>query len=197
MCRYAQKTYKSHYVCFQCRKSFKQPDVDDILRRIKKEKIYHEPDGGTIRKVGHIFTNRKTSGLFTKNDTEELRQLASEIENRTIKCPECGNIMADLGKDFKAPKKTAVKEWEIIESLFKTGKCFHTCGCYGMGYIPQTSREHEVYLKTILESYQKSLAFCQNKTIEEYTDKMEEINYWSERINKIKDEINHQQFKIV
>ncbi|MGN7705930.1 hypothetical protein [Chryseobacterium sp. 22543] len=100
MCRYARKTYKSHYVCFKCRKSFKQPDAYDIIQRIEKEKIYHNPNGKSIRKVGHVFT---------KAETKELEKMVSDIENRTVKCPECSNVMADLGKDFKAPKKQQSK----------------------------------------------------------------------------------------
>ncbi|WP_288374914.1 hypothetical protein [Chryseobacterium culicis] len=188
MCRYAGKTYKSHYVCFKCRKSFKQPESYDIIRRIEKEKIYHEPNGKSVRKVGYAFT---------KTETEELQKIVSEIENRTIKCPECSSPMADLGKDFKAPKKTAVKEWKIIESLFKTGKYFHTCGCDGIGYIPKNPSDYKIYLKTILQSYEESLISCQNKPIEEFTDKNEEINYWSDKIQKIKTEITDNKFKEV
>ncbi|NIF04274.1 hypothetical protein F3J23_02375 [Chryseobacterium sp. Tr-659] len=186
MCRYAGKTYKSHYACFKCRKAFKQPDADDILRRLRKEKVYHEPDGKSIRRIGYVFT---------KTETEELQKIVSEIENRTIKCPECSNIMADLGKDFKAPKKTAIKEWKIIEGLFKTGKCFHTCGCEGIGYIPKSPGDYKIYLKTMLQSYQESLISCQNKPIETFPDKNEEINYWSDKILKIKTEIIENTFE--
>lgn len=184
MCRYAEKTYKSHYACFQCRKVFKQPDAYDILKRIRKEKIYHEPDGKSIRKVG---------ALFTKAQCDQLDGLISEIESRIIKCPECSSTMADLGKDFKAPPKTAVKEWKIIESLFKIGKSFHSCGCDGIGYIPQNPKDYEIYLKAALHSYQESLASYQNRSIEECADKMEAVNYWSDKITNIKDEMIRQR----
>ncbi|WP_278351949.1 hypothetical protein [Chryseobacterium gleum] len=186
MCRYAGKTYKSHYACFKCRKSFKQADSSDILRRIKKEKIYHEP-GKTIRNVGYVFT---------KVETKELQKIVSEIENRTIKCPECSNMMADLGKDFKAPKKIAVKEWKIIESLFKTGKCFHSCGCDGIGYIPENPEDYEAYLNNMLKTYQDYLAACQKTLIEECPGKNDEIKYWSDNIQKIKTEIIGNRFEI-
>lgn len=104
MCRYAGKTYKSHYVCFKCRKSFKQQDAYDIIKRVEKEKVYHESNGKVIRKVGYVFRKR---------ETEELQKIVSEIENRTIKCPECSNVMADLGKDFKAPKKQQLKNGKL------------------------------------------------------------------------------------
>jgi len=188
MCRYAVKTYKSHYVCFKCRKSFKQPDAYDIIQRIEKEKVYHGSNGKAIVKIGHVFT---------KAQTKELQKIVSEIENRTIKCPECTSVMADLGKDFRAPKKTAVKEWKIIEGLFKTGKCFHSCGFDGIGYIPKNPKDYETYLNDILKTYQEYLAACQKTPIEECPEKIEEIKYWSGNIQKIKNEIIDNRFEIM
>lgn len=185
MCRYAGKTYKSHYACFSCRKSFKQTDSYDILARIEKDKVYHEPNGKSIRKVGPIFT---------KKERNKLDELISEIENRPIKCPKCGNVMADLGREFKAPKKTAIKEWKIIEGLYKIGKVFHTCGCDGIGYIPQNPKDYEVYLRNILEGYQNHLISCQKNTLTEFPDKIERANYWESQILKIKSEMISQKF---
>lgn len=183
MCRYSTTRYKSHYACFKCRKSFKQANSYDIFLRVRKE-------------ITGISENKKTSRLFVKQNNRKLSELMDEIENRPVKCPECGNLMADLGLDFKAPKKTAVKEWKIVESLFKIGKSFHTCGCYGIGYIPQNPKDYEAYLKRILEEYENILVSYQNKTEIECTDKMERINYWSERISKIRSEIINQKFEI-
>lgn len=185
MCRYAGKTYKCHYVCFKCRKSFKQADSDDILLRIKKDKVYHELNGKSIRKVGQVFT---------KSERNKLAELVHEIENRDIKCSECGNLMADLGRDFKAPKKTAIKEWKIVEGLFKLGKRFHTCGCDGIGYIPQNPKDYEIYLQKALKEYQDSIIYYQDKTEAEYPDKMERINYWNERMLNVKSEMKFQKF---
>ena len=187
MCRYARKTYKSHYTCFKCKKSFKQADTDDILSRIKKEKVYHQPDG-TIRNVGDVFTKAKK---------EELDELTKEIKSRQIKCPECGNLMADLGKDFKAPKKTAVKEWKIVEGLFRIGRCFHSCGCDGIGYIPQKPADYEQYLKSVLNEYESYIVSSQSKTEKEFPERREYINFWSEKICDIKAEIilHHKTFR--
>lgn len=54
-----------------------------------------------------------------------------------------------------------------------------------------------MYLKNILQSYQESLISCQNKPIEEFLDKNEKINYWSEKIQKIKSEISDNNFEKV
>lgn len=100
-------------------KSFNQTDVDDILVRIRKDKIYYELNGKSIKKAGQVFT---------KMERHTLNELRAEIENRPIKCPECGNLMADLGREFKAPKKTAVKEWKIVEGLYEIGEIFIPVG---------------------------------------------------------------------
>lgn len=182
MCRYAFKIYKFHYVCFRCKKTFKQPPVDDILLRIKKDKVYHELNGKSIKKVGQVFT---------KKEINSLKELSNEIENRTIKCPECSNLMVNLGKDFKAPKISATKEWKIIEGLYRIGKTFFSCGCDGIGYIPQNERDYKDYLEKVLTDYQDSIKFYQNVSFEEYPDKIERINYWSEKRLKIELEIKN------
>jgi hypothetical protein len=49
--------------------------------------------------------------------------------------------MADMGLDFKAPKKSAVKQWEKVRLLYEHGFTFHSCGCGGVGYRPRELRE--------------------------------------------------------
>ncbi|ASK30391.1 hypothetical protein CEY12_09830 [Chryseobacterium sp. T16E-39] len=187
MCRYAGKTYKSNYACFKCKKSFKQAHPNDILVRIKKDKIFHEPKGKSVRKVGHFFT---------KAERSKLSELVNEIESRPIKCPECGSLMADLGKDFRVPKKGANKEWKIIEGLFRVGKYFHSCGCNGIGYIPRNLNDYKEYLKLALREYHEYIIFYQDKTTSEYPDKMERVNYWNERITDVKNEMMKQNFNM-
>lgn len=50
-------------------------------------------------------------------------------------CPDCGEPMAPMGLDFKAPKKGEVEQWTIIKLLYENGFSFHGCGCY-VGYAP-------------------------------------------------------------
>jgi DNA-directed RNA polymerase subunit RPC12/RpoP len=185
MCRYAGKTYKSNYACFKCRKSFKQVNPNDILLRIKKDKVFHELNGKSVRKIGQVFT---------KAERSKLSELVSEIESRPIKCPECGNLMADLGKDFRVPKKTAIKEWKILEGLFKVGKYFYSCGCDGIGYIPQNLNDYKVYLKKALKEYRDYIIFYQDKTELEYPDKLERIKYWSDKMLDVRNEMIKQKF---
>lgn len=166
MCRYA-RPYKSHYACFQCRKTFKRRLMSDILR-------------------------------------------ASESKS-AAKCPECGELMADMGLDFASPKKGSIKEWEHLQTLFSVGITFHSCGCSGPGYIPNSTEKLVEYLDEIKESYLKNLDFWRNriepitkqenekdinrnwfelfKVSENYKKEpvrnQEGINYWLDRIKQI------------
>jgi len=181
MCRYAFKTYKSHFACFHCRKTFKQPHYSDLLQRIGKSEHYEKLLDKSIKKL-------------SDKEKEMLTNLGLRFSKREIKCPECSNYMADLGLDFKSPKKQAVKEWKIIEGLYTIGKSFYSCGCNGIGYIPQNPKDYETYLKKLLYEYEHTISYYQNKTPDEYKDKAERIKYWSDQAKKIKTELAKQKF---
>ena len=101
MCRYAFVNYKYQYTCFNCRKSFKQTTGRDLLRQ-----------NGLLYQYDKLLNNYTKSGYKDK----EIRKLIEELEDkyfvRKIKCPECGNIMCNLGLDFKPPPKKKIKEWK-------------------------------------------------------------------------------------
>lgn len=180
MCRYGFYTYKPHFACFTCRKTFKQPNYIDLLKRIGKDQY-----------ASHI--RRQPNGQFTEKQLAQ-QALIEEFKNREVKCPECGNYMADLGFDFRSPKKTAVKEWAIIEGLYTIGKNFYSCGCNGPGYIPKEPADYAVYLKKMLQQYEEEIHTCQEKTMEECPDKADQVSYWHEKAILVKEEIKRQGF---
>jgi DNA-directed RNA polymerase subunit RPC12/RpoP len=45
---------------------------------------------------------------------------------RAYKCPQCAREMADLGRSFKAPRKSDIRQWQKIERLWQAGYRFHT-----------------------------------------------------------------------
>uniref|UniRef100_UPI0040488788 hypothetical protein n=1 Tax=Roseivirga sp. TaxID=1964215 RepID=UPI0040488788 len=124
MCRYGTNSYKQHYACFDCRKTFKRRLLIDI-------------DGNVA---------------YTK-----------KWENAPAKCPECAGLMADMGYDFEAPKKTDIKAWQHMKSLYSTGITFHSCGCTGPGYIPKDHESHVAYLKEKRDMYAANLRFWSNR----------------------------------
>lgn len=78
----------------------------------------------------------------------EMKQRQKHVPRKII-CPDCLNPMTDMGLDFKAPRKSEVESWKILEVLAQNGFTFQGCGC-GVGYkpprklkeVPQWLEEH-------------------------------------------------------
>jgi len=148
MCRYAFKTYKIHFACFDCRKTLKKPPIEDLAIQ-----------NGDWKDYQNAFWNYSSakSNKFRKENPERTEFLTEKYQNRKEKCPDCGNQMADLGLDFKAPKKDKTKEWKIIKGLLKSGKAFYSCGCDGIGFVPKNKKKYKIYLLEKREYYQTRL----------------------------------------
>src|SRR5690606_23490018 len=66
-------------------------------------------------------------------------------------------------KDFEAPKKTNKKEWEHLKLLYSVGVTYHSCGCSGPGYIPNTSERLIDYFQDIKKNFQIQLDFWRKR----------------------------------
>lgn len=88
--------------------------------------------------------------------------------SKEAKCPNCGLLMADMGKDFEAPKKNDLKGWEHMKTVYTVEITFHSCGCTGPGYIPNTKDRLIAYFEEIKQEYQRHLNFWRQR--EEPTD---------------------------
>lgn len=113
-------SYKPHYACFNCRKTFKRRLMNDINR--------------------------------------------GEKSVQEAKCPECGDLMASMGLDFESPKKDDVKKWEHMKTLYTVGIAFHSCGCSGPGYIPNSKEKLMEYFLELKEKYLKNIDFWRTRT---------------------------------
>lgn len=115
------------------------------------------------------------------------RRLMSDInrdDKRTVeaKCPQCGQLMADMGLDFASPPKDHIKAWAHLKDLYTVGITFHSCGCSGPGYIPASPEQLYEYLEEIKQTYLENLAFWRNR-IEPETKKekvKDQNNNWYE-----------------
>src|SRR5690606_15507818 len=76
-----------------------------------------------------------------------LDELCAEYQSAAFNCPQCNGPMADLGRDFKAPRASDRKAWEQISRVYTLGHAFHTCGCIGPGFIPNTPSGYQEYLQ--------------------------------------------------
>ena len=127
------------------------------------------------------------------------------------KCPQCGDLMANMGLDFESPKKDNIKEWNHIKKLYSVGITFHSCGCTGPGYIPNTTEKLKEYFEDIKASYFQNLEFWRNrnepttkqekekdtnrnwfelgrvseKYKKEIVKNQEGINYWLDKIKQV------------
>lgn len=128
MCRYAMIAYKSHYACFDCRKTFKRKLLHDVDR--------------------------------------------DEQQTKDAKCPQCGALMANMGLDFEAPKMDNTKAWNHIKNLYSVGITFHSCGCSGPGYIPNSTEKLIAYFNDIKLKYFENLEFWRARV--EPTNKLEQ-----------------------
>lgn len=97
---------------------------------------------------------------FKRRLLSDILDGTSKDENESpAKCPECGRIMADMGLDFEAPKKSNGKAWKHISDLYRVGITFHSCGCSGPGYIPNDSKELINHLSGIKDIYLENQHF--------------------------------------
>lgn len=85
------------YACFKCRKCFKRPQFSVSDSR--------------------FLTSEQAKGQRTELDEFEAQ--------REYKCPDCGEPCSFMGQDFKAPKKTDLKEWKEVEKFINEGKIFY------------------------------------------------------------------------
>ncbi|MFB9077801.1 hypothetical protein ACFFLS_00190 [Flavobacterium procerum] len=164
----------------------------------------------TYKPHNACFNCRKT---FKRRLFKDIKTGESGCE---AKCPQCGELTADMGLDFESPKKDDLKKWEHIKSLYSVGITFHSCGCSGPGYIPNSKEKLIEYFEEIKETYLKKLDFWRNR-IEPSTKKEKErdanknwhelgrvssnynkeivtnqegLDYWHEKVKKIEEKLN-------
>ena len=76
-----------------------------------------------------------------------------DTKETPAKCPECGALMANMGLDFKSPKKNDLKAWSHMATLYKVAITFHSCGCSGPGFIPKDINELITHFSEIKAVY--------------------------------------------
>ena len=182
MCRYAcSGPYKRHYVCFACRKAFKQPPIADFLAVRGRGYVYEQ--------LCHLWSNTEFLERRENELGHRLAELEEEYRDATHKCPECGEPMIDMGLDFKAPKQNDAKAWRTLQCLYRVGHAFHTCGCDGPGWIPKSTADYCDYLETKKTSYLEQLAQVQSSNKYTADAKKEAVDYWASRIQAIDREL--------
>lgn len=55
------------------------------------------------------------------------------------------------------------KAWEHLKSLYSVGITFHSCGCSGPGYIPNSAEQLKKYLESVQLDFQAQLKFWRSR----------------------------------
>lgn len=109
-------------------------------------------------------------------------------QDKPARCPQCGLLMANMGLDFKPPRTTDEKAWEIVAKLWEVGITFHSCGCGGPGYRPRDPRAYREFLQKTLIDYQDMLKRWREgtpRTGKEALNRREAIANWRARIERV------------
>ena len=61
-------------------------------------------------------------------------------------CPQCGGTLHELGKNFKAPRRTDLKQWEKVERLWQHGVTFQP-GEHDLTRPPKRLNEVDAFLE--------------------------------------------------
>lgn len=108
--------------------------------------------------------------------------------DRPARCPQCGLLMASMGLDFKPPRQTDEKAWELVGKLWEVGVTFHSCGCGGPGYRPREPRAYQEFLRSTLEDYRQQLKRWKEGTAttpRALEEQREAVQSWQARIDRV------------
>ena len=178
MCRYGiSGPYKCHYVCFACRKAFKQPPIEDYLDS--------RGLGYVFRQLRFLWANESVLRLRETELGHRLADLEQEYRDATHKCPECRGEMIDMGLDFKPPRQSDAKAWNTLHGMYRVGHAFHTCGCYGPGWIPTSTSDYRHYLESMRKHYEQQLQQVRSSSTLSGDERQAESEYWTSRLDAI------------
>lgn len=62
-------------------------------------------------------------------------------------CPECSSPIYEMGRSFKAPKSSDLKQWMKVRLLYAEGFRFFGCGSRGGEKLPKNLVDLEQFLK--------------------------------------------------
>ena len=66
-------------------------------------------------------------------------------QRREARCPECAGALHWLGRTFRAPKRSDIKQWKKVEALWQAGFRFNTYGGKAEP-LPETFKEAGAFI---------------------------------------------------
>ena len=86
----------------------------------------------------------------------------------TPSCPECGKPLVQMGRYFRAPRKSDIAQWKKVEMLRHAGVYFGGSQSWELGKFPETIREAKAFIAknaALLESRAKAGARSKSSAI--------------------------------
>jgi hypothetical protein len=84
-------------------------------------------------------------GFKRRNIDDVQRDLANTSSAKgythDAKCPNCGEEMANVGRDLRLPPKTKDEQWRCIKYLVDHKYNIYSCGCQGIGFVPHKMQD--------------------------------------------------------
>lgn len=149
--------YKRHYICFNCRKNFKQSNPKDRAEA-----------NGDLSLLLNAFYYAKPKKKVSK---DIIAYLKTEYFEKTILCPECGKEMVEVNRSFKTPPKKDLKQWQAMYSFYKANGSLHED-------IPTAKKE---LLSILTDSYQWHIHMLQH--VSSHKKYLETVNQAKERLS--------------
>jgi hypothetical protein len=177
MCRYAFKTYKPHFVCFDCRKQFKRPPLEDVLSQQGRLELF--------RRLERAYSSPKKRAELERSSGTTLAELQRDYRKLISRCPQCKRTMVDLGLDFKPPSATAIRSWARIRTMYKLGHAWHTCGCNGPGFIPTDATDYAEYLNNRARHFSRKIRLALDSSSLDAAARAREVQYWTELVSVV------------
>lgn len=106
------------------------------IRRDIGSRVVESPEKGTYTKK-HRYLIAHACFECCKSFKIEPKEQGQE----PAKCPECCNEIILMGRAFKPPKKTDIKQWKKVKYLVDNGILFHRYNDERYGPYPKTLEE--------------------------------------------------------
>lgn len=177
MCRYGTNSYKPHYACFECRKTFKRKllidiDRDAVYEKNRENQPYTCPQcGGTMADMGLDFESPKKSDMKAWNHARDLYETG--ITFHSCGCSGPGYIPRDKATliDFLHAKH---------ENYLKNLRFWLT------RTEPATEREKQKdWNKNANFLFQLPRDFKTGTKKKQKTDLKKAVTYWTEKVTEI------------
>jgi tRNA(Ile2) C34 agmatinyltransferase TiaS len=93
--------------------------------------------------TAHDFLYPMQFACFECRKSFKQHMMVSQLDKHEPTCPQCGDKMSMMGRAFKAPRNSDIKQWQKVELLVRNGFLFNP----NRGKRPKTLREAKVLVK--------------------------------------------------